>query len=512
MKRKASPTTNKEPQTKQIKLLDQTLQDFFLLPSDIIHTEILFYLSTVELIDFSSVSKACQRLVLDHMKQLAQSKNSHVKTIKQSRRIYLMDQDVDAEDLDFHMTYPSVHMVRCKLDNEGVRNLSQSLLGHGLLTLSLFNSGIGNEKLKLLTGGNFPELRKLILHGNSLTAKGMKYLAQSKFESLEYLDVSENKIKTEGALVLAKGCLEQFKQLKYLDLRKCGVVSKSVHTEFQKSPSLRTIVYTEKASQLSNKMQKMYQINALFKMAKHYGTLFKIAKWFEEAKFVSNHLATAVKWYKKSADLGCAEAMFNLAVMYSKGQGVEKDTEVGHEYYVESAENGHSEAQVYIGDVCKMRHQFKLAKQWYCKAAGEKNATAQYKLAKMYQHEDKEELALEWFRQAAENSHLKAQLKMMKLDEDNATHWRRLAAMNNHVPSMLKLGTDLTQSKLPDEANEGLEWLKKLAETEHAEGMFLYGRNLLDNNKEEGVKWLTKAKKAGYEVPLQFFMRSSKHK
>ena len=33
----------------------------------------------------------------------------------------------------------------------------------------------------------------------------------------------------------------------------------------------------------------------------------------------------AVKWFRKSADLGDAQAQFNLGVMYAHGQGLAKD-------------------------------------------------------------------------------------------------------------------------------------------------------------------------------------------
>ncbi len=35
--------------------------------------------------------------------------------------------------------------------------------------------------------------------------------------------------------------------------------------------------------------------------------------------------ATAVKWYRKAAEQGAADAQFNLGTMYAKGEGVPED-------------------------------------------------------------------------------------------------------------------------------------------------------------------------------------------
>ena len=64
---------------------------------------------------------------------------------------------------------------------------------------------------------------------------------------------------------------------------------------------------------------------------------------------VKKDLREAVKWYRKSAEQGCAEAQYNLALCYYKGEGVEKDLREAVKWWRKSAEQGLKEAQCNLG-------------------------------------------------------------------------------------------------------------------------------------------------------------------
>ncbi|MGB2118981.1 MAG: tetratricopeptide repeat protein [Porticoccaceae bacterium] len=49
---------------------------------------------------------------------------------------------------------------------------------------------------------------------------------------------------------------------------------------------------------------------------------FNLGVMYEFGNGVSENDAEAVKWYKKAADQGHADAQFNLGVMYGNGEGV----------------------------------------------------------------------------------------------------------------------------------------------------------------------------------------------
>ena len=85
-------------------------------------------------------------------------------------------------------------------------------------------------------------------------------------------------------------------------------------------------------------------------------------------------------WFDKLAEQGNAEAQYNLAVMYHRGEGVERD--------------------------------YSMAKQWYKKSAEQGNAMAQYNLAVMYQRgegDSKDEvMARYWFKKSCESGYQEA--------------------------------------------------------------------------------------------------------
>ncbi len=58
--------------------------------------------------------------------------------------------------------------------------------------------------------------------------------------------------------------------------------------------------------------------------------------------------ATAHSWYKKAADRGVREAMSNLGVMYTMGQGCEKDPETGKKYLIRARDAGSEEAKAFL--------------------------------------------------------------------------------------------------------------------------------------------------------------------
>jgi TPR repeat protein len=61
----------------------------------------------------------------------------------------------------------------------------------------------------------------------------------------------------------------------------------------------------------------------------------------------------AMKWYRRAADQGYADAQYNLGVMYGQGQGVEQDFKEAVKWLQKAAEQGHVEAQRVLGEIPK---------------------------------------------------------------------------------------------------------------------------------------------------------------
>lgn len=58
-------------------------------------------------------------------------------------------------------------------------------------------------------------------------------------------------------------------------------------------------------------------------------------KYYESKKY-----AKAVKWYRKSAERGYAEAQYRLGFLYEYGRGVPKDIKEAHSWYKKAAAQG----------------------------------------------------------------------------------------------------------------------------------------------------------------------------
>jgi TPR repeat protein len=59
---------------------------------------------------------------------------------------------------------------------------------------------------------------------------------------------------------------------------------------------------------------------------------------------VKQSYTEAIKWLKKAAEQGDAEAQYNLGFCYGNGEGVEKSFTEAVKWYKKAAEQGHEEA------------------------------------------------------------------------------------------------------------------------------------------------------------------------
>ena len=64
---------------------------------------------------------------------------------------------------------------------------------------------------------------------------------------------------------------------------------------------------------------------------------------------VSKDLSEAVRWYRKAAEQGIAQAQYNLGVCYEFGKGVSKDQAEAVRWYRKAAEQGDARAQCNLG-------------------------------------------------------------------------------------------------------------------------------------------------------------------
>ena len=75
-----------------------------------------------------------------------------------------------------------------------------------------------------------------------------------------------------------------------------------------------------------------------------------LGEMYEKGKGVRQDYAEAVKWYRKAAEQGDVDAQSNLGVMYYNGKGVTQDYTEAVKWYRKAAEQGSAKAQFNLGN------------------------------------------------------------------------------------------------------------------------------------------------------------------
>ena len=78
---------------------------------------------------------------------------------------------------------------------------------------------------------------------------------------------------------------------------------------------------------------------------------FKLGAYYAWGMWEPKDYSEAVKWYRKAADQGNADAQNNLGVCYKNGEGVPQDYSEAVKWYRKAAEQGQKYAQYNLG-VC----------------------------------------------------------------------------------------------------------------------------------------------------------------
>jgi TPR repeat protein len=115
---------------------------------------------------------------------------------------------------------------------------------------------------------------------------------------------------------------------------------------------------------------------------------------------------------QSKANQGDANAQFTLALLYEKGAGTPQDTRYAIYWYTKAAEQGHVNAQYYLGKLYmygygeEVRQNPKLAVYWLTKASEQGLFQAQYVLGHLYEWGDggpqDYKQAFYWYTKAAE--------------------------------------------------------------------------------------------------------------
>lgn len=140
-----------------------------------------------------------------------------------------------------------------------------------------------------------------------------------------------------------------------------------------------------------------------------------------------NDCVNAAKWLQMAADLGNADALFQLGVFYTEGDGVDQDLEKAAEFFRRAAKRQHADGRYAYADCLSqgigVEKNEEMAFKWFLAAAEQHHVDAMYRVAQCYEKglgtkADPEE-AKRWYQEASQKGHRGATqaLVMMQLNE-----------------------------------------------------------------------------------------------
>lgn len=203
-----------------------------------------------------------------------------------------------------------------------------------------------------------------------------------------------------------------------------------------------------------------------------------------------NH-TEAVRRFRVAAELGNADAQYNLGVLCAKGQGVPQDYKEAVRWLDLAAESGHTDAQYTLGSYYNQglgvpQDSNRAAYYWGLAANPERrvldgrrilisrsrgHAEAQFNLGIMYRNgqgvPQNYEQAVHWWHLAADQGHAEAQFNLgvayAKNNEESAKWWR-LAADQGNAEAQFNLGNSYAQAEgVPRDYAQAYKWFRLAA-------------------------------------------------
>lgn len=129
--------------------------------------------------------------------------------------------------------------------------------------------------------------------------------------------------------------------------------------------------------------------------------------------YTLNDCVEAAKWLQMAADLGNADALFNLGVFYTEGLGVEQDLAKAADFFYRAARRHHADARYAYADMCAnglgVEQDLPKAVKWFTAAAEQGHVDAMFRLGQMYENGEGVEQDLnqarQWYKAANEKGH-----------------------------------------------------------------------------------------------------------
>lgn len=311
---------------------------------------------------------------------------------------------------------------------------------------------------------------------------------------------------------------------------------KNVHQNFQQA-----IAWYEKAASLGHtKAIKMLSrvINTLLQQKitqQDHEAMYQLANYCVNGELGFVDHPKACMLYQKSADLGNTNALVNLASLYEKGLGINKDPQKAANLYLQAAKKQNDTAMLNIGILYftgeGIEQNFNLGIDWLLKSAQYGNSKASFNLGVFYYKQNNTSEALKHFTHAANNGHLEAMFNLgilYQTDTKNPEHikksnyWLNKASTLGHRQASKSLAinqlsylaidasagnrdaiknyTDLCITHhIKIDNNRLINWLYKSAELGNSDAMvdignfYTYGTPPVTQDYQQAIHWFTKA-------------------
>ena len=190
---------------------------------------------------------------------------------------------------------------------------------------------------------------------------------------------------------------------------------------------------------------------------------------------IDEAIPQAIASLTEAAERGDVGAQCDLGIIYAKVEGVAAETPQARTWIRRAAEQGHAEAQYYIGE----RSDDEEAVEWLRQAGEQGHVAAQFALALKYEGTsdgvwpDAEE-AVTWLRRAAERGHAEAQRLLgghyasgdgVAQDDTEAVGWLRKAAEQGNPFAQFELGEMFAVGRgVPQDDMQAAVWMCRAGE------------------------------------------------
>lgn len=234
----------------------------------------------------------------------------------------------------------------------------------------------------------------------------------------------------------------------------------------------------------------------------------------------------AVSLYREAAEQGHVEAQFYLGEKNSTGEGLPQDDTQAVAWWQKAAAQGFPPAMNNLGSMYTLgRGVLKDEAQalvWYQKAADQGYAQAQYNIGGMYfqgtkpLHQDDKQ-AVVWWQKAAEQGHAMAEYELGAMytkgrgvlkDEVLGAAWYLKSAQQGVVIAQYKLGLAYANgSGVPQDAEKAVDWYTRAADQGNAEAQFNLGMMYkngegITKDEQQAYMWLKEAAAQGHKNAL----------